>query len=128
MNESDKETYMAEETFVIQRSGEIPEVTLQDLDPGNRDKKIYRGLARCTVNWHRLFKFCFTEKIDSAELEREIAAALQNFLLQEVTDVLSGMRASSINCASQDIEKMAASLGLSLDDLPEGWQDLRTSA
>jgi len=157
----DKETYIDEEAFIIEHSGEIPEVALhsslhylgedpegpglhlnaedifplkqavveryrviilRDLAPENRDKSIYRGLARCAVNWQRLFKFCLRENLDFQEVKLETADALQKFLVNEVADVKSNGRSSSVNCSSGELESLIISLGLSEDDLPEGWQ------
>jgi len=163
MKDSGKQTHIDEEAFIVEHSGEIPEVAfhsslyylaedpegpglelngadilplkqavvkryreiiLRDLEPKNRDKKMYRGLARCGVNWQRLLTFCSKEKMDHAALRQETAAALQKFLQQELVDVESGRRAASINCSIRDIEKLAASLGLSSQRLPDGWQML----
>ena len=99
-------------------------IILRDLDPENRDKGMYRGLARCAANWHRLLKFCTSEGLDYAAIRVETAAALQKFLQREVHDVKSRKRSSCINCPYPEIENLAISLGLSLEELPEGWQDL----
>ena len=99
-------------------------IILRDLDPGNRDKRIYRGLARCRVNWQRLRKFCAGENIDFAGIQAEAAEALQYFLQQEVLDVKGGKRSSCINCSREDIYSLSESLGLSSADLPQGWQEL----
>jgi hypothetical protein len=96
----------------------------RDLEPGNRDKRIYRGLARGAVNWQRLHKFCVRESLDFAAIRLETAEALQSFLLQELVDVASGKRTSCINCSCTAIENLAKSLGLSREDLPAGWQGL----
>ena len=167
MKEPEKDKYLAEEVFVIQRSGEIPEVTfheslyyltedtegpglslnsndiiplklavvkryreiiLRDLNPENRDKSIYRGLARCSANWQRLLKFCSREKLELLEIRPEVARSLQDFLQQEIVDVQSGNRSSSINTSQTEIEDLAISLGLLADDLPEGWQELCPAA
>ena len=167
MKESDKETYIAEEDFVVQHSGEIPEVTfheslyyltedaegpglllncddllplkqavvkryrtiiLRDLDPQNRDKRIYRGLARCVANWQRMHKFCYREKMDYEVIQNEAAYALKQFLENEVDDVQNGNRRSCINCSHKDINDLACSLGISESDLPEGWQELCPAA
>ena len=101
-------------------------IILRDLDPGNRDKRIYRGLARCRVNWQRLRKFCAGENIDFAGIQAEAAEALQYFLQQEVLDVKGGKRFSCINCSREDIYSLSESLGLSSADLPQGWQELCT--
>jgi hypothetical protein len=159
----DKETYIAEEAFIVLHSGEIPEIALysslyylaedpegpglelnagdispliqavarryraiilRDLEPGNRDKRSYRGLARCAVNWQRLLKFCTREGLDFSAIRAETAEALQNFLVQEVADVGSRKRASSINCSQAEIDGLAKSVGLAPADLPDGWQKL----
>jgi hypothetical protein len=163
MKKLEKESYIAEEVFVVQHSGEIPEVTfheslyhltvdadgpalelededilplkkavverykviiLRDLDPGNRDKRIYRGLARCVANWQRFYNFCSREKIDFQVIQNEAADALQEFLNNELDDVLSGSRSSCVNCCQAEIEELATSLGISVGYLPEGWQEL----
>ncbi len=163
MKEVDKQKHIAEEIFVVEHSGEIPEVTLQsslhyltedpdgpglelngddiiplkqavveryraiilrDLDPGNRDKRIYRGLARSRANWQRFRKFCAGENIDFTAIRAETAKALQYFLQQEVLDVKGGKRSSCINCSREDIYSLSESLGLSSADLPQGWQEL----
>ena len=163
MKVPDKDKYIAEEVFVVQHSGEIPEVTFQeslyyltediegpglslnskdiiplkqavvkryrsiilrDLNPENRDKSIYRGLARCLTNWKRLLKYCTKEKLEISEIQAEVAESMRKFLQQESVDVQSGNRSSSINCRQAEIEELAISLGLSTYELPEGWQDL----
>lgn len=163
MKELDKKTLIAEEAFVVQNSGEIPEVTLheslyyltedadgpaleldvldlaplklavveryrsiiqRDLDPENRDTSIYRGLARCMANWHRMTKFCLKEKIDFKDIKAETADGLQKFLLNELSDVQNGTRSSCVNCTSGEIENLITALGVGEDDLPDGWRDL----
>jgi hypothetical protein len=163
MSSQDKEPLIAEEAFVVQHSGEIPEVTyheslyyltedeggpclilepediiplkqavvkryraiiLRDIDPENRDKGIYRGLARCSANWQRLEKFCAREELDFHGIQNEAAAALQEFLINEINEVVNGNRSSCINCSAKEIETLVHALGLSMVDLPEGWQEL----
>jgi hypothetical protein len=167
MKELDKETYIAEEVFVVQHSGEIPEVTfheslyyltedpegpglqlnfddifslkqavvkryrviiLRDLDPKNRDKRIYRGLARCVANWQRLHNFCSREKIDFQTIQNETAIVLKDFFDNELYDVQNDSRSSCINCSHQEIGTLVNCLGLSENDLPKGWQELCLSA
>jgi len=100
------------------------EIILRDLGLENRDKDIYRGLARCLANWQRLRKFCTREKLEYSEIQSEVAKSLQEFLQQEIIDVQSGNRSSSINCSQAEIEELAFSLGFLTDELPEGWQEL----
>ena len=100
------------------------EIVLRDLEPANRDKGLYRGLARCAANWQRLEKFCAREKMDFLVIQNEAATALKEFLNNEIDDVVNGNRSSCINCSAKEIETLIDSLGLSVDDLPEGWQEL----
>lgn len=102
------------------------EIILRDLQPENRGKSIYRGVARCAANWQRWLKFCSRESLDSAAIQDETAQALQKFLKQEVAEVKSRTRKSSINCSSREIEDLAKCLGMSPADMPEGWQGLCT--
>ena len=99
-------------------------IILRDIDPENRDKRIYRGLARCLANWQRFLKFCAREKIDYLVIQNEAAPALKEFLKNEIDDVVNSSRSSCINCSAKEIETLVNSLGLSVVDLPEGWQEL----
>ena len=99
-------------------------IILRDLDSGNRDKGIYRGLARCVVNWQRLVKFCTREHVAYEDIRAETAERLREFLHMETADVRSGSRSSSINCSAGEIDSLAYSLGLLPEELPEGWQEL----
>ena len=100
------------------------EIILRDLEPENRDKGLYRGLARCTANWQRLEKFCSREKMDFQVIQNEAATALKEFLNNEIDEAVNGNRSSCINCSAKEIETLVNSLGLSMVDLPEGWQEL----
>jgi hypothetical protein len=104
------------------------EIILRDIDPENRNKGLYRGLARCSANWQRLHKFCTREKIDFSVIQTETAKALKGFLNNEVADVESGRRSSCINCCQAEIEELAISLGLSVGDFPKGWEELCPAA
>ena len=99
-------------------------IILRDLDPGNRDKRIYRGLARCVANWQRLLNFCTRESMDFKAIRAETAKALRIFLQQELSDVQSGKRKTCINCSQVEIKDLAESLGISPADLPEMWKKL----
>lgn len=100
------------------------EIIHRDLDPGNRGRSIYRGLARAAANWQRLVRFCRrTAARDPGELRGEFAAALRRFLAREAADVRAGAP-SSINCSAAELADFAAALGLAAADLPTGWQEL----
>jgi hypothetical protein len=100
------------------------EIIFRDLEPDNRDKGLYRGLARCVANWERLCRFCRREGRGIGEIRREVAKALQRFVERELHDVLSGSRTSCVNCSADELRHLAADLYLSDDDLPDGWQCL----
>ncbi len=99
-------------------------ILLRDLDPGNRDKRIYRGLARSCINWKRLKKFAEKEELDLSRIKHRAATALVNFLEQEVDDVSSGKRQSCINCGFDELLELATDLGICKKDLPHGTEKL----
>ncbi len=103
------------------------EIIRRDLDPGNRDKSIYRGLKRCIVNWHRLTWFCSRERNNIEQIRKKTAEALLKFLHQETKDVLCGARKTSINCCAAELADFAQQLGVSDRDLPAGWQKIMAS-
>jgi len=98
------------------------EIMLRDLTPENRDKSLYRGLARCIVNWHRLCQFCEREQHSMNGVREEIAEALLHFLHHEARDVAGGKRKSSINCTQDELCAFLDEMGLDTDALPAGWQ------
>ena len=100
------------------------EIILRDLNPENRVKSLYRGLARCIANWQRLCRFCEFEGQPIRGLREEIAAALQNFLHQEAADVESGCRKPCINCTQTALDSFVKKMGLNLDELPKSWRQL----
>ena len=83
------------------------EIMRRDLDPANRDRRLYRGLARCIANWRRLDTFRQRQNLSpDPELRTEIGALLKDFLTREHADVTCGQRRSCINCtASSSIER-----------------------
>ena len=93
-------------------------IILRDITPKNRDKRIYRGIKRCAVNWRRLLAFSTKKGIDISSIRREVAEALKAFLTQEYIDVSSGKRKSCINCPESTVMELASDLGLSREDLP----------
>lgn len=104
--------------------GRYRDILLRDLTPENRDKGLYRGLARCIANWQRLCRFCRQEQRDVSGLREEVAAALIRFLVRELEDVNKGGRVSCVNCTAEQLEQLAADLHLSPADLPAGWRSL----
>lgn len=41
-------------------------IIMRDLDPGNRCKRIYRGVARSKANWQRFKDFCRRQGLGEA--------------------------------------------------------------
>lgn len=101
------------------------EIMLRDLDPANRDLRLYRGLRRCIYNWERLGKFCNRQGLPCDEgLRREITAALCAFLHNEAHEVREGLRPSSVNCTAAELAQLCEALALDAAQLPAGWQAL----
>lgn len=100
------------------------QIMLRDLLPENRGLGLYRGLARCAVNWQRLCKYCSREKRNIAMIRTGMAAALKLFLCREFSDVQQGRRPSCVNCGADEICQLAEDLGLDAAELPAGWQEL----
>ena len=100
-------------------------IIMRDLDPGNREQRIYRGVARSKANWQRLKAFCQRQGLEDAvtPLRQEVAGALGDFLRREVVDVAEGTP-SALNCCRADLEAFAEELGLAVADLPLGWERL----
>ena len=96
----------------------------RDLNPENRDKRIYRGLERCVANWERLNAFCERAGLTADHLKEEMAERLRAFLNNEVAECANGGRQSSINCNAARLEKFAQELGLQTAGLAPGWREL----
>ena len=96
------------------------EIMLRDLDPKNRDARIYRGLKRCIFNWERLGKFCTRQAMEiEATLRQEIAEALRCFLRQEADEVRAGLRQSCLNCTREELDCFAREVGVRPEKLPK---------
>jgi len=97
------------------------EMVQRDLDVANRDRSLFRGIKRALHNWYRFARF--SDKIGcSYEDFRVIAAqALLLYLQQELYDVCSGKRSSSINCTTEALVSFAHTLGIDPEELPGEW-------
>jgi hypothetical protein len=104
--------------------GRYRTIILRDLTPENRGLRIYRGLARARANWQRLCRFCQRERKDIETLRAEVALALSDFIVRELTDVQGGSRVSCVNCTVPELAELTAALGLLPADLPAGWEGL----
>lgn len=95
-------------------------IILRDLTAENRDKRLYRGLARCAVNVRRLLSFAARHGKDVSGLKREFADALVRFLTREWEEVSTGRRTPSINCPYDELLGLSEAIGISHSDFPDG--------
>ncbi|MFZ5799359.1 MAG: hypothetical protein ACOY3O_13200 [Thermodesulfobacteriota bacterium] len=100
------------------------EIVLRDLDPRNRDLRIYRGVARSLVNWRRLQAFCGRINGQCPGFRETVARALLAFLDNELLEVRAGRRTSSVNCGVGDLEAFCFEIALETTSLPAGWTSL----
>ena len=100
------------------------EIMLRDLDPENRDKSIYRGVARSIVNRQRCADFCRRIGRNPTPFDEQVAQALLHFLQCELADVAAGRRISCLNCSREDLKNFAMELGIAPASLPPGWESL----
>lgn len=96
-------------------------IILRDLDPRLRDKSVYRGIERSAINWERLCRFAVRHQLAIRDIQAEIAMALGVFLKQEIRDVTSGRRVTSVNCNLECLQAFSATVGFDLDALPPEW-------
>lgn len=100
------------------------EMVRRDLDPRNRDKSHYRGVARCIANWRRMQRFCRRERIAIDAFRQEVAASLIFLLKKELAETAAGQRGSSINCSADELDLFSRELGFDAGRLPEGWRQI----
>lgn len=100
------------------------EIVLRDLDPRNRDLRIYRGVARSLVNWQRLQKFCCRINRQCPGFREMVVRELLAFLGNELREVRAGKRTSSVNCSAGDLEAFCRELSLEVSLLPADWAAL----
>jgi len=105
----DTRAIWALKAMVVERYREIIH---RDLEPGNRDLTIYRGVARALVNWRRFAGFCRKEGLGLDSQRQEIGRALLRFIRLEAEEVRIGLRSSSINCSVAELLAFAAEVGL----------------
>ena len=104
------------------------EIVLRDLDPENRDLGLYRGVKRSIYNWHRLQSFSRRVGHDCSAFAEVVRTELLLFLNQEMEDVSSGKRTSSINCVAAELVDFAAALKCEVNNFPSGWENICLSS
>ncbi len=95
-------------------------ILFRDLNPKNRDRRIYRGVARSIANWHRLKTYSQREGFDIKGVREETRKRLLSFLKVEYEDVKGGRRKPSINCTYDELLEFARELRLSEKEIPDG--------
>lgn len=80
-------------------------IIFRDLDHKNREKRIYRGLARAIVNYARLNKFAKLEGMAIRHIHNEIKKRTHDFLQQEIDEVMKGNRTTCINCSLDELQQ-----------------------
>lgn len=80
-------------------------IIFRDLDHKNREKRIYRGLARAIVNYDRLNKFAKLEGMATQHIQNEIKKKTLEFLQQEINEVMKGNRTTCINCSLDELQQ-----------------------
>lgn len=97
------------------------EIVLRDLDPDNRDLRLYRGPARSIVNWHRLQNFCRRIDRECREFRVTVSRALRCFIEREFAETRTALRTSSVNCTAEELRAFCEELCLDTNSLPDGW-------
>ncbi len=98
------------------------EIVLRDLNPENRDLRIYRGVARTIANWQRYQKFCCRINRDLVEFKTIVRNKAHEFIVREYQDVSKGLRNSSVNCCIDELGHFLQQIEIELGFLPENWQ------
>ncbi|MGI6656993.1 MAG: hypothetical protein ACOX5Z_09265 [Desulfobulbus sp.] len=97
------------------------EIILRDLNPENRDERIFRGLKRVHHNWFRYARFCEEIDCDGEAFREQAGQALVGYLEQECSEVRSGMRTSSVNCCAAEVRELLEALQVRPDALSLDW-------
>lgn len=97
------------------------EIILRDLDTANRDRSLFRGIKRAFHNWYRFARFSDAIGCPYEEFRAVAAQALMQYLHQEMKDVCSGERFSSINCTAEAMLSFVHTLGIDPAQLPGDW-------
>lgn len=92
------------------------EIILRDLDHGNVDKPIYRGISRSICNYQRYCSFCARQHLEPTGVKELAAQALKKFLKVERQRVGEEALPSVINCGFEELLDYAAELGVVFGD------------
>lgn len=95
-------------------------IIFRDIDHNNRDKRIYRGIARAIVNYNRLNKFATKESIDIQHIQDMIKKKVTEFLQQEIDEVTKSNRETCINCSLHELQEFLNKLRIENEKLLNG--------
>lgn len=105
-------------------SARYQEIILRDLDPGNRDLPLFRGIRRANHNWYRFARFCAKESLELESFRIRVGHALTGYLEIELAEVGAGARRPSVNCTAEALRTFAQALDVDAASLPQGWEGL----
>lgn len=100
------------------------DIVLRDLLPANRHTSGYRGLRRSLINWKRFSLFCKQYQLDKEPLKRVVRETLSEFLEYELKENRCDMHRGRLNCTWTELLEYAELLGMGIDHLPAGSQNL----
>ena len=100
------------------------EIILRDLEPGNRDRSLFRGIRRANHNWYRFVRFSDSIGEPYGEFRLKAAEALVEYLRLELDEVSAGRRSPTVNCTAEALLTFALAMGLDPTRLPAGWDRL----
>lgn len=87
-------------------------IILRDLEHKNRDKRIYRGIARAIVNYRRLNGFANREGLFIQSTCELIKNRLLAFLQQEIDEVIQKKRPTCLNCTIEELQEFFEEIGI----------------
>lgn len=95
------------------------EIVLRDLEHGNADKPMYRGIKRSIVNFQRFKKFCSRQNIVNNAIKQEAAQALIVFIARELHELENTDRSTILNCTIEELLGFADELAAGLEEQSE---------
>lgn len=102
-------------------------IIFRDINHKNREKSVYRGLARAIVNYDRLNKFAIKEGIDIQHIQQAIKKKVMEFLQQEIDELTKRNRKTCINCSLHEIKEFLHKLQIEDKKLLNGIASIVTS-
>lgn len=95
------------------------DIVLRDLEHGNAEKPMYRGIKRSIVNFQRFKKFCSRQKIVNCAIKQDAAQALIGFIARELHELEKIDRSTLFNCTFEELLAFADELEVGLGEQSE---------